>query len=135
MDFLGIGLPELAVILALALIVVGPKRLPEAAAQIARAIKEVRRYSAGMTRELGEMVKDLEQEYEGLKGELKETGAELRRRVETVTGEIAGAAEDVHQKLQEATGQEKKETGQPSSEPVAGESTPVPPEPQTREES
>jgi Tat protein translocase TatB subunit len=102
MDFLGIGLPELVVILVLALIVVGPKRLPEAAAQIARAIREVRRYSAGMTQEFTEIVKEIETEYTGLKGELKEAGREMRRGVEAVSGELTGAAEEARQGLTEA---------------------------------
>ena len=44
MEFLGIGLPELLVILVLALIVVGPNRLPEVAANLARFVRAARRY-------------------------------------------------------------------------------------------
>jgi TatA/E family protein of Tat protein translocase len=39
----GIGLPELIVILAIALIVVGPKKLPELAKALGRGIAEFRR--------------------------------------------------------------------------------------------
>lgn len=38
----GLGLPELLVILVLALLVVGPKRLPQAGASIGKAIGEMR---------------------------------------------------------------------------------------------
>lgn len=100
MDFLGIGLPELVVILILTLIVVGPKRLPETAAQIARAIREFRRYSSGITRELSEAVKDLEREYGDLRGEWKALNEELRQKAAAIGGELAGIAEEAHEKLQ-----------------------------------
>jgi len=51
MDFLGIGLPELLVILIITLIVVGPQRLPQMAAQLARLIREFRRHTANLSRE------------------------------------------------------------------------------------
>jgi Tat protein translocase TatB subunit len=103
MDFLGIGLPELAVILILTLIVVGPKRLPETAAQIARTIRQVRQYSAGVTRELNDAVKELEREYEELKGELKEAREEIRRETLTVSGELTAATEEAERTLREST--------------------------------
>lgn len=103
MDFLGIGLPELAVILILTLIVVGPKRLPETAAQIARTIRQVRQYSAGVTRELNDAVKELEREYEELKGELKEAREEIRRETQSVSGELTAATEEAERTLREST--------------------------------
>jgi sec-independent protein translocase protein TatA len=100
MDFLGIGLPELLVILALTLIVVGPKRLPEVAAQIARAIREFRRYSNGITRELNEAVKDLEREYGELRGEWRAVSSELREKAAAIGGDLSSIADDVQEKLQ-----------------------------------
>ena len=41
----GIGMPELVVIMVVALIVLGPKRLPEVARQIGKAVAEFRRQS------------------------------------------------------------------------------------------
>jgi Sec-independent protein translocase protein TatA len=40
MQLIGIGIPELLVILVLTVIVVGPDRLPEVAAQLARWIRQ-----------------------------------------------------------------------------------------------
>ena len=48
----GIGMPELAVILVVALIVLGPKRLPEVARQLGRAMGEFRRQSNDLMEEL-----------------------------------------------------------------------------------
>ena len=42
----GIGMPELAVILVVALVVLGPKRLPEVARSIGKAMGEFRRQSS-----------------------------------------------------------------------------------------
>ena len=53
----------LLVILVITLIVVGPRRLPEMAAQIARAMREFRRYTSGLRREVSEALEDLEKEY------------------------------------------------------------------------
>jgi sec-independent protein translocase protein TatB len=41
----GIGMPELIVILVVALLVLGPKRLPEVARSLGRAVAEFRRQS------------------------------------------------------------------------------------------
>jgi Tat protein translocase TatB subunit len=103
MDFLGIGLPELAVILILTLIVVGPKRLPETAAQIARTVRQVRQYSAGVTRELNDAVKELEKEYEELRGELNEAREEIRRETQAAGDELTAVAEEAEKKLKEPT--------------------------------
>jgi sec-independent protein translocase protein TatB len=48
----GIGMPELIVILAVALIVLGPKRLPEVARALGRAMAEFRRATSGISEEL-----------------------------------------------------------------------------------
>ncbi len=48
----GIGLPELIVILAIALIVVGPKKLPELAKALGRGIAEFRRATTDLKESL-----------------------------------------------------------------------------------
>jgi len=48
----GIGMPELAVIMVIALIVLGPKRLPEVARNLGRAMAEFRRQSSEIMDEL-----------------------------------------------------------------------------------
>lgn len=48
----GIGTPELLVILVVALIVLGPERLPEVARMLGRAMAELRRATSGLTDEL-----------------------------------------------------------------------------------
>jgi Tat protein translocase TatB subunit len=48
----GIGAPELVVILVVALIVLGPERLPEVARALGKAMAELRRSTSGLTDEL-----------------------------------------------------------------------------------
>jgi sec-independent protein translocase protein TatA len=48
----GIGMPELAVIMVIALLVLGPKRLPEVARNLGRAMAEFRRQSSEIMDEL-----------------------------------------------------------------------------------
>jgi sec-independent protein translocase protein TatB len=51
----GIGMTELLVILAVALIVFGPKRLPELARSLGRALGEFRRASTDLRQQLNEV--------------------------------------------------------------------------------
>jgi TatA/E family protein of Tat protein translocase len=48
----GIGVPELLVILVVALIVLGPKRLPEVAKALGKGLAEFRRATSDLTDEL-----------------------------------------------------------------------------------
>jgi len=48
----GIGMPELVVILVVALIVLGPKRLPEVAQFLGKSLAEFRRATSDVTAEL-----------------------------------------------------------------------------------
>jgi Tat protein translocase TatB subunit len=56
----GIGMPELILILALALIVLGPKRLPEVARMLGKGLSEFRRATDELKDELRQV--DLESE-------------------------------------------------------------------------
>lgn len=51
---LNVGTPELLVILVVALIVLGPTRLPDVARQIGKAIGEIRRLGAGFQAEMND---------------------------------------------------------------------------------
>ncbi len=58
----GIGLPELLVIMVVALIVLGPKRLPEVAQALGKALAELRKATSGVTEELRNAQVMLEEE-------------------------------------------------------------------------
>jgi Tat protein translocase TatB subunit len=129
MEFFGIGLPELVVILVLTLIVVGPQRLPEVAAQIGRTIREFRRYSSGITKELLDAVQDLEREYQDLRGELRAVSGEIRDKAEAFGRELTDVADDVRDKLQ-VEGPTPEATAQappPGDNGRSGAEVPAPP--------
>jgi Tat protein translocase TatB subunit len=57
MNFFNIGTPELILIFIIALIVVGPRRLPEIARQLGKIVNDLRRMSQEFTTE---MMRELE---------------------------------------------------------------------------
>lgn len=61
-----LGGMEIVVILLVALIVLGPTKLPEAARQVGKAVTEVRRISSGFQRELREAIHEPIQEAEAM---------------------------------------------------------------------
>ena len=109
MEFLGVGLPELLVILLITLIVVGPQRLPEMAAQIARAMREFRRYTSSLSREVTEALEDLEKEYSAVREEWKEVGEAVRHDVKAMEAEVSGAVDDARAAL---SAEERPASGQ-----------------------
>jgi len=54
----GIGMPELLVILVVALVVLGPKRLPEIARSLGRGMAEFRKASNEFTRTLSASIEE-----------------------------------------------------------------------------
>ncbi len=101
MNFLGIGPAELIVILVVALVFVGPERLPKLAADLARTIREIRRYTGSLAAEFNEVIQDFEKETEGERSAWKEietgiTGAtkSVTDAVREVRSEVDGAASD-----------------------------------------
>src|SRR5436190_2929889 len=58
MNFLGMGPAELLLVLALALIVFGPDKLPDIARQLGRVVAEFRRISSDVTREIQRSIED-----------------------------------------------------------------------------
>lgn len=57
----GIGMPELILILALALIVLGPKRLPEIARALGKGMAEFRRATDELKEELRQVENEIQQ--------------------------------------------------------------------------
>jgi Tat protein translocase TatB subunit len=94
MEFFGVGAPELLVILLITLLVVGPQRLPEMAAQLGRFMRAFQRYSSQVTREFSDTMKELEKEYDESKGDWKAVGQGLDEAVAGVNEPLQGAASD-----------------------------------------
>jgi sec-independent protein translocase protein TatB len=101
----GVGPLELIVIMVIAIVVVGPDKLPEFAADLARWIKRARAYGQHLTRDFNDVVGELEKEVganrddwkeiasvisregSGLRNLLSETTSEIKTEVESATAE------------------------------------------------
>ncbi len=66
--FGNIGLPELIIIFAIALLIFGPKKLPEVGKSIGKAIREFRRTSDEIKDKIEEEIRA--EEFKDLKGEI-----------------------------------------------------------------
>ncbi len=60
MNIFGVGLPEMAVIAGLALVIFGPKRLPELGRSIGRTLKGLQSASTEFEREIKDAMKEEE---------------------------------------------------------------------------
>jgi sec-independent protein translocase protein TatB len=107
MSFFGVGPLELLVVLVVALIFVGPERLPRLAADLARTIREIRKYTGALAAEFQEVVKDVEKETAGEASVWKE-----------VTEGIGGATKQVTEAVREVRKEAFSATEAATSEPV-----------------
>lgn len=92
---LGIGFQEILVILLVALLVVGPKRLPQVARAIGKALNELRRAADEVreTLEAEELRRELEEEKRTIEEEgykIVENFKEVKREAERDEGEEKG---------------------------------------------
>ena len=62
MELFGIGAGELLLIMVLALLVIGPERLPEVASQVGRTVSDFRRQASQLTSEFQRSLEDAAQE-------------------------------------------------------------------------
>ena len=71
----GIGMPELLLILAIALIVIGPKKLPDLAKSLGRAMREFKKATNEFkeTIQIDEDLSDVKKAFDGLGEEIKES--------------------------------------------------------------
>jgi len=79
MQMFGVGLPELMIIMIVAIVVVGPDKLPEVAADLARWIKRARAYGQHLTRDFNDVVGELEKEVGASRDDWKEIASVIRR--------------------------------------------------------
>ena len=136
MQFLGIGLEEILLIVALIVIVVGPRRLPEMAYYLGRGVKKLQRYARVVRDEFSEEFAYLNEEMEAVRADVQEMRTtvrevqdeltEVRGEVEEVTSEAAGELGVVRTNIEEAA-TSKGEAGQPVSDAAqAQEEKPAP---------
>ena len=105
----GIGLPELIIILIVALLVVGPAKLPEVARSVGKTLGEFRRMADDVKDTIEqEMSKEDEEKKEEPSGESEGTKEEQKAAEETASAEGVKTAGEEKQ-----AGEEKKEGSGP----------------------
>jgi TatA/E family protein of Tat protein translocase len=87
----GVGMPELIVIFVIALIVIGPKKLPDLARALGRGMAEFRKATEEVRANLN--IGDVEEEIKGMEEELADSVSGLIK--ESETGEETEAKDDI----------------------------------------
>jgi sec-independent protein translocase protein TatB len=112
---------KLIVVFVIAMLVLGPKRLPEAARTMGRWLAEVRKYTSGFQNEFRGLLDEPRQQTSALRDEFNSAFAEPRRALEAGAREVQNAAN--------AASAEVTATSSPTfSDPVLPEPVPVLPQ-------
>lgn len=86
MEFFGIGMPELMLVLIIAIVIFGPDKIPAMVGQVTKAIRDFRRYTSELTKEFNEATGGLRDEFatitNDLKSELAQTQADLQSQLD-----------------------------------------------------
>jgi sec-independent protein translocase protein TatA len=94
----GIGMPELIVIMVIALIVFGPKKLPDLAKSLAKGLAELKKATEDVKESLeaDETLKDAKQDLadsiSGIQRQVEQEGSEALKAEEKKEGEMQGIA-------------------------------------------
>jgi sec-independent protein translocase protein TatB len=94
MQMFGIGILELLVILMLTVIVVGPERMPQVAADLARWIRQGRTYAKYLMRDFNEVVSDFQKEANVSQEDWKEIANVVSRNTGDIGKELKRAVKD-----------------------------------------
>lgn len=117
----GIGTPELLIILVVALIVLGPKRLPEIARMLGKALRDLRRatnhLSSDIREDLGDVRSRLRDEMRGVSDEMRDVGEGMREIRDELASEVVRTPVPAREEAPTATpeGTASQEPPSPSS--------------------
>jgi len=117
-EFLGIGYQEILAILLVALVFLGPERLPQVAYQLGRAVRTMQRYARLVRDEFREELQMLEEEYKGIRAEMEAARAELRAH----EAELRARLEETNRELERV-----RQEAQAGLQPVAAAASPARP--------
>ncbi len=108
----GIGMPELILILAIALMVIGPKKLPDLAKSLGRAMREFKKATSELkgSMELDGDMKDVKETFEDIRSDIKDSVLEdtPKTRSEPSDGQKAADLEKAYDDWQEDSPSDSK---------------------------
>lgn len=88
MNFFGVGPFEVALVAIIAVIVLGPERIPGVAVQLARAYKYMRGYATDAKADIRKELEELTKEYDEIRKEFREFQSSASKDVTSITDEI-----------------------------------------------
>ena len=98
MELFGVGIPEIGLIMLIALVIVGPQRFPEVARQIARWIRTARAFTDEVMKDVRAAVDEIEQEVTA-----SNDGVNPIRELAELRSELTGAVQNASLSVSEAT--------------------------------
>lgn len=104
MNFLGVGPAEIVVIFVIALVVFGPKRLPEVGRTLGRAVREFRSVSEELTSQLREELETASEEVEAVSTDVKSTLEAASEDIQLVAGDLKGTLQAASEDIQLVAG-------------------------------
>lgn len=114
----GIGMPELLLILAVALVVIGPKKLPDLAKSLGRAMGEFKRAT-------NDLKQSIEQEtgLDEVRQSMKEVNRDIRRSFDSADTQPATTGAETTENIKDVPPDEKDSDRDKIDPAVAGEAT------------
>ena len=97
MELFGVGIPELGLVLLIALVIVGPQRFPEIARQIAHWVRTAREFTDAVMQDVRAAVDEIEQEVTAAND-----GVNPIRELQELRNELSTAAQDATSTVSEA---------------------------------
>jgi Tat protein translocase TatB subunit len=127
MDILGIGFPELILIFIIALVVFGPRRLPEIAAKMGKTVADLRNMSQGLMTEWQReiAVATRVEEIEKTRQELEEIKKDVQQTKKGITAEAVSSVNELAQ-TRKALEEEIKATPSSTSDADVAETSSQP---------
>jgi sec-independent protein translocase protein TatB len=122
-----LGMGEITVILLLALIFLGPKKLPELASGLGRIIRDIRKATADVKNEI-QLDEAIRRPFEELRDAVTLPPEELKRR-DRIQKELDEARKRAEQEIKELANANADAIAGKAAEPGAGEAAPKPAEP------
>jgi sec-independent protein translocase protein TatA len=98
MNFFGMGVQEIGVIMIVALIIFGPGKLPEVMGQVGKAVRDFRKLTSDMSSEfekstgIKDIKKTLQDEITGVKNEVTGVGTSVQKEIQSVSNTVSSTA-------------------------------------------